>query len=191
MSKETIIERILSDAEAEANAIVAEATARAEEITAAALARAEKERAETEAELSQTTAHILGVNAATARLDGAKVLLAEKRRVIDAIYALAAEKLAVLSERESLLFFEKLLKENAEEGDEIVFDEGFAFRESAARLPVVKELKLTIAPKCEKLGGGCMLRGKRCDKDLSYAALLRADMEANQSALAAKLFARL
>lgn len=191
MSKETIIERILSDAEAEANAIIREANARAEEITAAALARAEKERSETEAELAATTAHILRVNAAAARLDGAKVLLAEKRRVIEAIYARAAEKLATLSQKETLDLIEKLLKENAEEGDEIVFDEGFAFRAGAHDLPTVKALYLTISPKSEKLGGGCMLRGKRCDKDLSYAALLRADMEANQSALAAKLFARL
>lgn len=189
MGKEAIIERILSDAKAESEEIVRVARARAEEIVAAANARAAEERAETEAELKELTERILDVNAAATRLDGAKILLAEKRRVIETVYAKALENLLSLGERESVLFLERLLKEHAEPDDEIVFDENFAYREGAAKLPVVGERNLKICPTSAKLGGGCILRGKRSDKDISYPALLRLDMEQYQSALAARLFA--
>ncbi len=189
MSKEAIIERILSDAKAESEEIVRAAKARADEIVAAANARAAEERAETEAELKELTERILAVNAAAARLDGAKILLAEKRRVIEAVYAKALENLLSLGERESLLFLERLLKEYAEPEDEIVFDENFAYRKGAEQLPVIGERSLKICPTGEKLGGGCILRGKQSDKNISYPALLRLDMEQHQSALAAELFA--
>ena len=189
MSKESIVERILSDADAECEAILSAANARAEEIVASATARARADRAETEAELDTLTRKILEVNAATARLDSAKVLLAEKRRVIETVYARALERLNSLKEKESLAFLERLLRANAEEGDEIVFDETFRYQEGAAKLPIVKQLKLKIGKDSVKLGGGCILRGKRCDKDLSYPALLDADAEAHQSEIAKKLFA--
>lgn len=188
MGKEEIVARILADAEEEAAEIVRLAEARAEESVRAANARAEEERAEAEEELSALTRHILEVNAAAARLDGAKIALAEKRRVIETVYARAKERLLALNERDSLAFLERLLLANAEEGDEIVFDESFAYAAGAARLPVVKERKLTVCATREKLGGGCILRGRKCDKDLSYPALLAADMEEHQAEIAAKLF---
>ena len=189
MSKESIVERILSDADAECEAIINAANARAEEIVASATARADSDRKETEAELDALTNKILEVNAATARLDSAKVLLAEKRRVIETVYARALERLVSLKEKESLAFLDRLLRANAEEGDEIVFDETFHFKDGAAKLPVVKEMKLKISEGTVKVGGGCILRGKHCDKDLSYPALMSADAEAHQSELAKKLFA--
>ena len=188
MSREAIEQKILSDADAECEAIVSAANARAEQIVSEANARAEQELQDAQKELAILSRRMLDVNAATARLDGAKALLAEKRRVIETVYARALEKLLALGERESLRLLERLLTENAETGDEIVFDERFAFCEGAAKLSVVKERNLSICKTREKLGGGCILRGKRCDKDLSYPALLRADMDEHQSALAAKLF---
>ena len=189
MSKESIVERILSDADAECEAILAAANARAEEIVASATARAETDRQETEAELDALARKMLEVNAATARLDSAKVLLAEKRRVIETVYAHALERLVSLKEKESLVLLERLLCANAEEGDEIVFDETFHFKDGAAKLPIVKQLKLKISEGTVKVGGGCILRGNHCDKDLSYPALLDADAEAHQSEIAKKLFA--
>lgn len=188
MSKEAIIARIRSDADGEVSAILAEAHARAEEIVSAAEAKAAEERLETEAELCTLTSRIAEVNAAAARLDSAKIQLAEKRRVIETVYDRALKSLLALSERESLALLEKLLKENAEDGDEIVFDEKYPYRDGAAKLPVIKERSLSVSTETAKLGGGCILRGKRCDKDLSYPALLKTDMEENQSDLAAILF---
>ncbi|MGN0823167.1 MAG: V-type ATP synthase subunit E [Candidatus Gallimonas sp.] len=188
MSKEAIVERILSDAEAEAAAIVKEAEEKAENIVAEARSRAEAQRKRTERETAERCKSIADGKAASARLDSAKILLAEKRRVIDAIYARARERLIGLSEKECLSLTEKLLSEYAERGDEIVFAENYAYASEAARLPVVKERALKISSERIKISGGFVLRGEIADKDLSYAALLEADREEQQAALAAELF---
>ena len=188
MGKEEIIKRILSDAEAEAEGIIAAAEENAEGIIAAATAKAKKERAETEEECSARAKLISDGKAAEARLDSAKILLAEKRRVIDVIYQRALQKLIALNERDCLRLLETLLSDNAEEGDEIVLAENFAYEKGAKALPVVKEKKLVFSAERAKISGGCILHGKLSDKDLSYAALLNADKDEYQAEIAIKLF---
>lgn len=188
MSWEDIVKRILSDAEAEAADIIRTAGARADEIVAKAEAAALKEREDAEADVVERSKRIQDGKAAAARLDSAKVLLAEKRRVIEEIYARALEKLLNLGEHDSLSLLERLLKENAEEGDEIVLAENFKYVAGVFELPVVFERKLIISKERAPISGGCILHGKVSDKDLSYSALLAADMEEYQADLAAKLF---
>lgn len=79
MSKEAIVERILSDAGAEAEAIIKDAEEKAAAVVAAASSRAEKGRRDSEAEVKVKTGSIFERKAATARLDCAKILLSEKR----------------------------------------------------------------------------------------------------------------
>lgn len=188
MGKEEIVERILSDARAEAGKIVKAAEDRAAEIVGAAEKQCEAERAEAEKEAEARAQRIREGRAASARLDGAKLRLAEKRRVIDGVYLRALASLLELGERDSLLLLERLLKENAEAGDEIVFAENFPYAEKAAALPVVKERGLSVSKERLPIGGGCVLRGKNCDKDISYPALLAADRETNQAKIALELF---
>lgn len=188
MSKEAIVEKILSDADAEAAEIIRAAEAQAERIIGDAQARAQSEREETEAEVAERAKRISDGREAAARLDSAKVLLAEKRRVIEGVYRRAYVQLTGLEKRECLRLFERLLTEYAEQGDEIVPDETFSYTEELMALPVVKERGLTVSFERVKLGGGFVLRGTTCDKDLSFAALLRADMEEHQAELAANLF---
>lgn len=188
MGREAIVERILSDANAEAAAIVREAEERAASVVAAAAARAEQGRRESEAEAKKKAADILERRASAARLDSAKLLLAEKRRVLDGIYAAALERLKALDKEDCLALAERLLTEYAEEGDEIVFAAGYPHVAAVALLPVVAERDLSVSPVSADIDGGFLLRGKTSDKDLSYGALLAADREAHQSALAAELF---
>ena len=188
MSKEAIIKRIRQDAEAEAEKLIRTAKAEAESIVSAATARAEAERAQAVSEAEERAARLLEVNAAAARLDSAKVLLAEKRRVIEEIYARALQKLLTLGEKESLALVERLLSEGAEAGDEIVLAEGYPYADGVKALPVVKERGLVVASERAPVVGGLVLRGVRCDKDLSFKTLLDADMDAHQAELAAKLF---
>ena len=77
MSTQNIVERILSDANEEAQAIIAEAESKAAQIMADASSRAEIFRKETEGQMQEKTESILEKKAAAARLDRAKILLAE------------------------------------------------------------------------------------------------------------------
>ena len=188
MSKESIVERIISDAEEEQAAILAEAQKKAEETVAAANEHAQRKLSGVQAETAQKVKAILDGKAASARLDGSKAELKEKRRVIDAVYDGALKKLCALDKEDSLKLAERLLKEYAEEGDELAFASDYKFTQEVLKLDVVKKKKLKISHKSAKVDGGFILLGKNSDKDISYAALLAADREQFQSDIAVKIF---
>ena len=131
---------------------------------------------------------ILEGKAATARLDSAKILLGEKRAVIDEVYARALKNLQELSKAEALHLFARLLEEFAEEGDEVMFAENFKYAQDAAKLDIVKEKKLKVSAKKADIDGGMLLSGKSSDKNLSFSALLAEDREQHQAEIAAQIF---
>lgn len=188
MGKEDIIQRILSDATAAADAIVSEAEKKAAEICDEAKKVAERRARGTEAEINERAKSIADGKSATARLDCAKALLAEKRRVIDEIYADALVKMNALTQKDAVLLADRLLNLYAEQGDEIVFADGYKYAEQVSKLDVVREKALKLSRKPANIDGGFILVGKTCDKDVSYAALLAADREERQAELAAEIF---
>lgn len=188
MSKEAILERIISDAQAAADATVAEAEGRAAEIIAEAEARATRDRQGTSAIIAERSKAIADGKAAAARLDAAKVMLAAKRGVIDAVYARALEKLKALPQKDAVRLAEGLLLSYAEDGDELVFATNFAYKAQVLKLAVVAEKNLKNSGKTADIDGGFILIGKNSDKDLSYGALLALDREERQAEIAAKLF---
>ena len=188
MSKEAILERIISDAQAAADATVAEAEGRAAEIIAEAEARAARDRQGTSAIIAERSKAIADGKAAAARLDAAKVMLAAKRGVIDAVYARALEKLKALPQKDAVRLAEGLLLSYAEDGDELVFATNFAYKAQVLKLAVVTEKNLKNSEKTADIDGGFILIGKNSDKDLSYGALLALDREERQAEIAAKLF---
>lgn len=188
MSKEAILERIISDAQAAADATVAEAEGRAAKIIAEAEARAARDRQGTSAIIAERSKAIADGKAAAARLDAAKVMLAAKRGVIDAVYARALEKLKALPQKDAVRLAEGLLLSYAEDGDELVFATNFAYKAQVLKLAVVAEKNLKNSGKTADIDGGFILIGKNSDKDLSYGALLALDREERQAEIAAKLF---
>lgn len=188
MGKQDIIARILSDAEKEADGIVKQAEENAEKIRSDAGSRAAALRAETEAEIAERARRISEGKAAAARLDCAKILLAEKRRVLGEIYSRSLKSLLALSEHDALALYEKLLTAYAEEGETVVLAERFPYAGKVGALPVVKARGLTLAKERAPIAGGFLLKGERCDKDVSFEALLAADREENQAGIAARIF---
>lgn len=188
MGTQQVVERILSDARAEAETIVAEAQAQAAKLYADAETQAAAFRAETERETKEKCAAILEKRAADARLDGAKIWLSEKRKVINAVYDEAHSRLLELSKEDCLAMFSALLENYAETGDEIFLDGAFPYAEALKTLPVIQEKALKISKERLRLEGGMFLKGEKADKDLSYPALLAADRDGYQAELARELF---
>lgn len=189
MGTEDIVARILSDADAEAAEIVASAEQSAKETLAAAERRAEERMAETREEVALRAQKIADGRAAAARLDAQKLLLFEKRRAIDEIYARALQSLMQLGKADSLRLVGNVLEAYAEEGDEVLFAEDYPYAAEAEKLPVFTRKKLVASAERAAVKGGFLLRGKLCDKDLSFGALLAADREKAEAELAARLFA--
>ena len=188
MGMQNIVDKILSDANAEALSIVAEAESKAAKLLADASSRAEKARRETEADVRQKTESIFEKKAADARLESAKLHLKEKRKTVDRVYALALDRLIALEKEDCLRLVTAILEKYAEKGDELFFAENFKYADEARILPVVKEKELKISETRLPLDGGVKLVGEIADKDLSYGALLAADREEYQAELARELF---
>ena len=193
MSVESIVERIRSDGTTEAEAILAAGKRKAEETENGAKAEAERLRRETESDVEKRAAAVAAHFAATARLDVKKIMLAARKKAVENVYAEAKKRLIDLGEEETLTLFNRLLCLYAEEGDAVIFADGFRYTEGVKLLPVFAEKKLKAVSDGAafagvKIDGGLYLAGKTADKDLSFDALLKADREENESRIAAELF---
>ncbi len=193
MSVESIVERIRSDGKTEAEAILAAGKRKAEETENGAKAEAERLRRETESDVEKRAAAVAAHFAATARLDVKKIMLAARKKAVENVYAEAKKRLIDLGEEETLTLFNRLLCLYAEEGDAVIFADGFRYTEGVKLLPVFAEKKLKAVSDGAafagvKIDGGLYLAGKTADKDLSFDALLKADREENESRIAAELF---
>ena len=188
MSTQQIIERIRADALAEAQAIVADAEEKAAKLRAESEERITAMEQEARNEAEERRAVILEKKAATARLDSAKLLLREKRKVINTVYDEALSRLMDLNKEDSVALVGRLLEAYAEQGDEVYFSKNFTYEDEVKLLPVFEEKKLRISAEKLSIEGGMRLKGEKADKDLSYAALLNADREEYQAELAKKIF---
>lgn len=188
MSEQAIVDRIISDARAEAEKIVALAEEKAKKTVGEARLKAERSEAGNRAEVKKRTESILEGKSASARLECAKIMLAEKRRVIDEIYKKALDGLNALTKSEALYLATRLLEQFAEEGDEIVFAKNYRYMKEVSDLSYVKEKGLKVSAKYADIEGGFILVGKSSDKNLSYTALLADDREANQADIALEVF---
>jgi vacuolar-type H+-ATPase subunit E/Vma4 len=188
MSKQDIVDRIIADAEEEAKGIIAEAQASADKLIADKNAECKALMEQTEGETAVKVKAIQDGKAATARLDGAKILLSAKRGVIDGIYEEAFSQLLRMSENDWLKLTATLLEKYAEQGDSIAFADGYPCAKGVYELPIVKDKKLKITFGKADIKGGFILIGKNSDKNLSLEALLAADRESNEGAIAAEIF---
>ena len=188
MSTQNIVERILSDANAEAEKIISAAKMEAARIRQKSEDENKRKQAETEAEVREKSSFLTEKKQAAARLECAKIALSAKRKVIDQIYAMALNRLVALDKEQTMALVGRLIESYADQGDEICLAQNFAYEEALALLPVLKTKELTIRKERMDIDGGMILVGKVSDKDLSYGALLSADRADFEAELAAKLF---
>lgn len=186
MSLESLKEKILSDAQGEAEALLEAAKKKAASIEAEAENEANKNRTREESEVKERIRALEEGSAATVRLEAKKFNLKERRRVIDTIYSRALESLFKLSEKESTELLLSLLKEFAVEGDTVALSEDYPYPAAAEK--AITKAGYKLSSKRAKIKGGFYLYGKKCDRDISYEALLKQDREENQAELAAKIF---
>ena len=114
MEAEQVIGKILSDAKAEADKIIEEARAKAAEEKARAEAELTEYRQQVETLMQQAAedekSHIL----AAARMEAAKEALAEKTRILDAVFQQAQERVGQLPDEEYRELMSRLMVDAAE-----------------------------------------------------------------------------
>jgi len=182
MSKEAIIDKILSDANLKADAIIGEANEKADEIISIAAAQCKEYLQQNNAEIDKLTLDIDARSRSVAELDTRKLLLAAKTQVLDSVYAKTLEKLRNLDkEQYSALIFSML--ENAKDGDVVTISErekDIITKESLADFAKKKGISLTLADKFGDFDGGVVISENGVDNNFTLeveVALLREQTE--------------
>lgn len=182
MSKEAIIDKILSDANLKGDAIIGEANEKADEIISLAAKQCKDYLYKSKTEIDRLTLEIDERSRSVAELDARKLLLAAKTQVLDSVYAKTLEKLRNLDkEQYSALIFAML--ENAKDGDVVTVSErekDIVTKESLADFVKKKGISLTLADKFGDFDGGVVISENGVDNNFTLeveVALLREQTE--------------
>jgi V/A-type H+-transporting ATPase subunit E len=189
--KEAIISYILDEAAAAETAAETAAAAKKEreirEVREEMEAKAEKARigAQNSASL------ILSRRESAARIDGAKLVLKAKQKLIDAVYARAKESVLNLSDASYRELIGGYIVKYADEGDEVITARNDHKRLSAEFIKQISDkfkLGLTLGAKTHDDLGGVILRGSLCDKNLTLSSIIDGIREKTESEVIKKLF---
>ncbi|GAH63427.1 unnamed protein product, partial [marine sediment metagenome] len=187
MEAEQVVEKILADAKVEAEKIKSEAQEKenAEQAKLDEQLSDYKKQTDIIAQKAgeDKKAHLL----AAARMDIAKDYLAEKRKILDEVFAQARQKLQNLPDGEYCKLMTKLMLKAVETGDEEVIvdknetriDRQFINRINSELGPGYKG-NLRLSDERQNLGGGFVLKHGRIKNNVSLEVLLalaRKDLE--------------
>lgn len=197
MSVEKIVEKILSDARAEAQRIIESARQQAAQIREQAQNEAQHQRelilsqAREEAQ-SRRRAQLAAANAAARN-----AVLAARRAVLETVFKQAAAQLAALPLNEYKSWLLRLITEAVETGDEEVilspadrqaFGEVFVKEANAQLAKHGKKGALKISVETRDLGRGFVLKGKNSEINVTAATLLRRAQDELEIEVAQMLF---
>ncbi len=190
MSKEAIIEKILSDADVQARTTVEEAEKKADEILALAAEQCKSYLAKSKSETDRAVKEVAERAETVAELDARKMLLRAKSAVLDEVFALALEKARALDKATYKKIIVGMLN-FAENGDKVTVsarEKGIVTKKLVDDVAKAKGIKLTLNDKEGDFDGGIILTSDGIDKNFTLDvefALLR---DAAEAETAKKIF---
>lgn len=189
-NENALIDRIISDGNAEAEKILLDAEEYSSNVISAAEAAAE-EYISAQRELAKKAASELASGKDTlAALEEKKILLTAKQEIVETVYQRAAAKLCKTEKGDYLKIVDRLVSRYAEKGDKIIISVAAPFSAEEAE---ALESAVKLGLKAEKTGsfdGGIVLCGKAVDKDLTFKSLVEAVRENTESETAEELFGK-
>lgn len=192
MSIEKITSKIISDAEAKAKVTLDAAKAECDGILAEAQTKADELVKKAEAEGLDEKEKLISRRKAVAEIDGRKIILEEKQKLISECFDKAVEKIANLEENEYVDFLVKLVESTGETDGEIIMN-----AKDAAKIgeKLVQEAngrisggRITLSDKTEGISGGFLLRKGSVYINCSLEALVENAREGLAREVAEKLF---
>ena len=184
MSKEAIVEKIISDAHLRAESIIGEANAKADEVISVAAEECKAYLDNFKAETDKMVFDVEARSKTVAELDAKKLALAAKTKVLDVVYERTLDNLRNLDkDTYSELIFAML--QNAKDGDVVTIsqrEKDIVTKESLAQFAKEKGISLTLSDKLGDFDGGVILSENGVDKNFTFeieVALLKEQTEAN------------
>lgn len=169
---DAIVNRILSDATAKAEDITSVAKSQAEEIVANAQLFAKERLKEAEKISKQNDKKIEEKYATLSKIEGNKILLEAKQKVLEDLKTKALGFLLSKPKKEMLVFIEELLKEHASNGETLLVNVENVNVKDVEALNIVKKLGLKVEENKNKEQVGFILSSEACDKNLLFSSLI-------------------
>lgn len=191
MSKEAIIEKIISDGQKKADAILLEAREKADEILADAASECKTYYDQSVYEMNKQVDDILARGKTVAELDAKKLQLGAKAQILETVFSSALDKLLALDKKALKGLLVGMLA-NAEDGDVVIIsanEKDVLTEKDVKDFASKKGIKLSLAKEFGDFKGGLMLRGNGIDKNFTFEveiAMIRDEIEMN---IAKELFA--
>ena len=196
MNAQAILDKILQDAKESASATLRDADDRAKEMEAAADKRIAAARAKTEAQARQDAEAATARMQRMAELDERKLLLADKRRMMDRAFELALAKMKAMPAKQARAFLLDALTELAEGGETLIvgadndgwMDDRFLQDANAALAAKDKTAALTLGSEKRKGVSGLILAKHDTEINCTYEAFLTSERLEMEAQVAQTLF---
>ena len=186
--KETIINSILSEAQAKADAIVAEAQAKADEILKNANEQADADMKAAMEQAEKEAKDISDRRVSVAELEGKKYLLSLKQNLLSDCFEDALKKLCSMPDKQYLQIISSLLS-YAEDGESVVISCNDEKRITSDFVKSnVKGKKVSLSSERGDFSGGIVLSKDGYDKNMTFEVLLKQVREECEAEVAALLF---
>ncbi len=169
MSKDTIIEKIIADATAEASQILSEARIKADAVLADANAQIESDKEKAKNDVLVQTEAIKARSKTVAELDARRHLLGVKAELVDLTFKTALDKILNL-DKKSYTALIKAMLDSATDGDTVIIsnrEKGIVTAKLVAEIAKSKQIELTLSKEIGSHTGGIILSNNGIDKNLS------------------------
>lgn len=183
MSKQTIIENILTNSRVAAQNLIDDSNKKAQSEKEKVKSQLEELMTKQKAVVDEQAQEIIARRATVSKLDAAKHVLAVKQSLIDLVFESAAEKLKLLKNDEYIALIKKMLAGFAADGDTVVVSKNDAKRIDSAIVQEVaskRKIKLQLSKDYGDFKGGFLLTNPKFDKTLTLESIVwseRADLE--------------
>ena len=182
-----LAERIVTDAQDEARAVLAEAQTAAQGILRESEKAVSVRKAELNSQKNNAVTNLVSGYQTRAMLDAKKDALRKKRVVIDSAFTLAYEAMLSLDTEKRKSICKSMLLSQAE-GGETVLPAAQDRAVVAALIAAMPDKKLTLASGTAAIDGGFILLGDGYEKDCSFRSLLSTIRDAEETAVYQLLF---
>lgn len=182
MSKEAIINKIKTDAQQKADAIIAEQQEKANAILSAAQSECEQKLLDARKEIEEQEYEALSRANTVAQLDAKRLLLDARLEILDRVFDRALEKLTELDDAAMRKLLMSMLSA-AEDGDEVLLNprgKALISQKDIKAYAEKRKISLSLADGEGDFAGGLVLRQDGIDKNLTFEvelALLRSREE--------------
>ncbi len=170
MSREAIVEKILSDAQLKAEAMVGEAQDKAHTILADVAEQSKQYLAKSQSETDRLVADIISRSKTVAELDSKKLMQAAKSVILERVFARALEKVRELDVNTYKELLLGMLKE-AQDGDTVTLskrDKNVLSADDIRAFADERGISLCVSDEDGDFDGGLILSRDGVDKNLTF-----------------------